>query len=149
MHWKVKCYFKFCYTFSLSEASRYLVEVFSQVDEDEFQEWLDKIIEIVQKQPCKYSSCISISWVLPSDALSTSDVYFTIRLIDLLMIFFCLILNISQHNFPTTFYTCICFTINWNSLLLYFFLAWTCSEKQYLRNSKDNFQCSLLDHLIH
>ncbi|XP_052769617.1 DNA polymerase epsilon subunit 2-like [Mya arenaria] len=34
-----------------SEASRYLVDVFSQVDEDEFQEWLDKIIEIVQKQP--------------------------------------------------------------------------------------------------
>ncbi|XP_053376311.1 DNA polymerase epsilon subunit 2-like [Mercenaria mercenaria] len=34
-----------------SEASRYLVDVFSQVDEEDCQEWLDKIIEIVQKQP--------------------------------------------------------------------------------------------------
>jgi len=40
------------------------VEVFSQVEEDEFQEWLDKVIDIVQKQPCKhfivntiYSTC--------------------------------------------------------------------------------------------
>jgi hypothetical protein len=30
--------------------------VFSQVDESDCQEWLDKIIEIVQKQPCKWFS---------------------------------------------------------------------------------------------
>lgn len=39
--------------FNFSEATRYLVEVFSQVDEADCQEWLDKIIEIIQKQPCK------------------------------------------------------------------------------------------------
>lgn len=30
--------------------------MFSQVDEEDYQEWLDKIIEIIQKQPCKYTN---------------------------------------------------------------------------------------------
>ncbi|KAL4238277.1 DNA polymerase epsilon subunit 2 [Mactra antiquata] len=34
-----------------SDASKYMTDVFTQVDEGECQEWLDKIIEIIQKQP--------------------------------------------------------------------------------------------------
>ena len=39
----------------ISEASRYLVEVLAPVDDEDRNEWLDKIIEIVQKQPCKFT----------------------------------------------------------------------------------------------
>ena len=40
-----------------SEASRYLVEILTPVDDEDKNEWLDKIIEIVQKQPCKLHPC--------------------------------------------------------------------------------------------
>lgn len=36
-----------------SEASKYLIEVFTHVEESERDEILDKMIEIIQKQPCK------------------------------------------------------------------------------------------------
>lgn len=36
-----------------SEASKYLIEVFTHVEESERNEILDKMIEIIQKQPCK------------------------------------------------------------------------------------------------
>lgn len=36
-----------------SEASKYLIEVFTHVEESERDEILDKMIEIIQKQPRK------------------------------------------------------------------------------------------------
>ena len=45
--------------FTSSEASRYLVEILTPVEDEDRNEWLDKIIEIVQKQPCKSYRSIS------------------------------------------------------------------------------------------
>ena len=36
-----------------SEASKYLIEVLSEVHKRDLDKWIQKIIEIVQKQPCK------------------------------------------------------------------------------------------------
>lgn len=39
---------------NFSEASKYLVEVFNHVEEAERDEILEKMIEIIQKQPCEF-----------------------------------------------------------------------------------------------
>ena len=36
-----------------SEASKYLVDVLLPISEAEQEDWLDRIIDIIQKQPCK------------------------------------------------------------------------------------------------
>ena len=40
-------------SYIFSEASRYLVDVLSPVNEVQREEWIDKMIEIIQKQPRK------------------------------------------------------------------------------------------------
>ena len=40
--------------FSLfSDASKLVVEVLSELEENDVDKWLDRIIDAVQKQPCK------------------------------------------------------------------------------------------------
>lgn len=42
-----------------SEASRYLVEVLESVDPSELDNVIERILDAVEKQPCKYSSTVT------------------------------------------------------------------------------------------
>lgn len=44
-----------------SEASRYLVEVLESVNPSELDDVIERVLDAVEKQPCKYCSTTSLS----------------------------------------------------------------------------------------
>ena len=47
-----------CVFHFISEATKYLVEILTPVDDEDRAAWIDRLIEAVQKQPCKKSNIV-------------------------------------------------------------------------------------------